>query len=517
MDGYMAMDDMELVRQYAAQRSESAFAALVLRYANLVYSVALRQAGDPHLAEEITQAVFIILARKAASLPQKTRLTGWLYRTACYVSNAARKKEFRRREREQKAYMQSQLQNDSPNAAWDHIAPLLEEAMLRLGQTDREALLLRFFEGRAFNEVGAALDMSESAAKKRVTRALEKLNRYFSQRGVCSTTDSVAGAISAHSVQAAPLALAKSVAAIAFAQGAAASTSTLTLIHGALKFMAWTKLKIAAVVGIAALVAAGTATVTVRVIVRYQARAREAAMWAAVAHVVDTVTDAQRRYSPADIKPVESLSNLVAIRPTQFAAEVDDGVLVGNHLLLGLAMPANGLFGHAFGVNRTRIVNPEALPPGKYDFVVNEPDHRMNALQAVIKDKFGLEAQHVKIETNVLILSLATTNVPHLQRGTKRNSKTERFFGTGTLGDDGLVKYQNRNMDGIALILEHHLGIPVMNEADLSGLYNFELEPDNDTQPPDLQKVNQTLLDQLGLQLTPATQMIEMLEIKKTK
>ena len=102
-------DDMALVREYAAHNSEEAFATLVSRHVNLVYSAALRQVRDPHLAEEITQAVFIILARKAGSLDAKTILSGWLYRTAHYVSAAALKIQRRRQRREQEAYMQSTL------------------------------------------------------------------------------------------------------------------------------------------------------------------------------------------------------------------------------------------------------------------------------------------------------------------------------------------------------------------------------------------------------------------------
>src|ERR1700677_3581725 len=100
----MTSDDMELVREYAVRQSESAFAALFSRHANLVYSTALRRMRDPQLAEEVTQAVFVILARKAGSLNEKTVLSGWLYRAACYVSNSARKREFRRQQREQEAY-----------------------------------------------------------------------------------------------------------------------------------------------------------------------------------------------------------------------------------------------------------------------------------------------------------------------------------------------------------------------------------------------------------------------------
>src|ERR1700733_11714401 len=160
----MTTDDMELVRQYAAHQSESAFAALVSRHANLVYSASLRVVRDPQLAEEVTQAVFIILARKAGSLDAKTILPGWLYRAAGYTSQSALKGEYRRQRREQEAYMQSILDEAGTDAAWKQMSPLLEEAMLRLGQTDRDALVLRFFEGRSLNEVGAALGASEEAA-----------------------------------------------------------------------------------------------------------------------------------------------------------------------------------------------------------------------------------------------------------------------------------------------------------------------------------------------------------------
>ena len=258
----MTTDDMELVRQYAAGQSESAFATLVSRHAGLVYSAALRSVRDPQLAEEITQAVFIILARKAGSLNEHTILSGWLYRAAGYTARSARKSEQRRQQREQEAYMQSTIEAET-EAVWQQMSSLLEEAMLRLGQADRDALVLRFFEGRSLDEVGQALGASEDAAKKRVNRALEKLRKFFRRRGVSSTTEIIAGAISANSVQAAPVALAKSVTAAAITKGAADSGSTLTLIKGALKLMAWTKMKTAIVVGACILLTAGTATTIV--------------------------------------------------------------------------------------------------------------------------------------------------------------------------------------------------------------------------------------------------------------
>jgi RNA polymerase sigma factor (sigma-70 family) len=258
----MLNDDLTLLRDYARNNSEEAFAALVSRHVNLVYSVALRQVRDAHLAEEITQAVFIILARKADSLGDKTILSGWLCRTARYASANALTIQRRRQHREQEAYMESTLNEAEPihEETWSQIAPLLDGAMEQLGQKDHDALVLRFFENKTFAEVGATLGASEDAAKMRVNRALEKLRKFFTKRGVSSTTAIIAGTISANSVQAAPIGLVKTISAVAISKSAAVSTSTLTLIKGALKIMAWTKIKTAVVVGAGLLLAVASGT-----------------------------------------------------------------------------------------------------------------------------------------------------------------------------------------------------------------------------------------------------------------
>jgi RNA polymerase sigma factor (sigma-70 family) len=257
----MMSDDMTLVREFAANQSEPAFAALVERHIALVHSAARRQVGDAHLAEEITQAVFIILARKAAALGSKTVLSAWLYRTTRYAAADALRARRRRQVREQEAHMQSIL-NQPDTEAWAQLAPLLDDALAELGETDRTALVLRFFENKTAREIAGALRMEEAAAQKRVARALEKLRAIFVKRGVTLTATVIAGAVAANSVQAAPVGLAATVAATA-AKGTTVAATIAGLVRGTTKLMVWAKFKITAGVSVAALLAGGMAGVLV--------------------------------------------------------------------------------------------------------------------------------------------------------------------------------------------------------------------------------------------------------------
>jgi len=250
----MMTDDMALVREYAANHSESAFAQLVTRHLNLVHSAALRRVGNPHLAEEVAQTVFINLARKAGSLGPKTVLSCWLYHATRFAAADALKSQRRRQQREQEAYMQSTSNEPAP-PVWEQIAPLLESAMDALAERDRNAVVLRYFENKTLTEVGTALGMSEDAVRMRVNRALEKLRGIFTKRGATLTTTLIAGAVSANAVHAAPVGLAATIstAAATLAGTTIATTATAT----AAKAIAMTTLQ-KTVIGAALAAAVGT-------------------------------------------------------------------------------------------------------------------------------------------------------------------------------------------------------------------------------------------------------------------
>lgn len=246
-------DDWDLLEAYARHRSEEAFAELVARHVNLVYSAACRQLGQPQLAEEATQAVFIILAQKAGRLRRDKSLAGWLYQTSWLTAANLRRAEFRRARREQESLMEPVTHEPDPGL-WTQIAPVLDEAMAALGDQDRHAIVMRYFEGREFKDLAATLGTSENAVKMRLSRAVEKLRRHFAQRGVAIPTAALASLLAAQAVQAAPVGLAATVLASAV-QVSTVSASTLTLAKGTLKIMAYAKAKTIAVTGVAALIA----------------------------------------------------------------------------------------------------------------------------------------------------------------------------------------------------------------------------------------------------------------------
>ncbi len=230
-------EDRQLLERFAENRSEAAFGELVSRYVDLVYSTALRRTDfDFHLAHDVAQLVFTDLARKGPSLPHGVVLGGWLHRATLYAAAQLMRSDRRRRLREQEAAVMSALEAETATD-WETIRPALDEALDKLNRTDRDALLLRYFEQRSLAEIGSALGTNEDAAGKRVRRALEKLRAVLVRRGITTTAAALSTAISANAVQLAPAGLAATLTHASLAGVGTATGITTTL----LKFMALTK------------------------------------------------------------------------------------------------------------------------------------------------------------------------------------------------------------------------------------------------------------------------------------
>ena len=251
------MTEQELLRCYASQRSEAAFAELVRQNANLVYSAARRQTGgDAQLAEDVTQAVFVLLARKAATI--KSPLTGWLIKAAWYAAREARRAATRRQFHERRAaQMRSEMTSPAPQPQWEDYAPLLDEALAQLREKDRQAVALRYLRGLSLRDVGAALGTSEDAARKRVDRGLARLRGMLAVKTAVPGIAALSTALLSHGTQAAPPPLVSAI----IANGGAAAKGSLAAAaaHKAASALMWAKVKTAAAIAAAALpLAAGT-------------------------------------------------------------------------------------------------------------------------------------------------------------------------------------------------------------------------------------------------------------------
>jgi RNA polymerase sigma factor (sigma-70 family) len=249
-------DDAELLMDYAKANSEAAFAELVTRHIPLVHSAALRLLnGDVHLAQDVTQSVFTDLARKSLRIAKRfsarrEALPGWLHTSTRFAAATAIRANQRRRKYEEKAAMSEPISiSEGTDPDWEMLRPVLDEAMGRLSVSDRDAVILRFFQGEELKRIGAAMGITEDAARMRINRALECLRGLLEARGVTLSTSVLVGLISANAIQAIPPALGAAVAT------AAAGAATMTGL-GLFTFMT-TKIKVAA---LAALIIAGAGT-----------------------------------------------------------------------------------------------------------------------------------------------------------------------------------------------------------------------------------------------------------------
>lgn len=248
------MTDSQLLRLYVGG-SNQAFGELVRRHADWVYSVARRRVRDAHLAEDVAQAAFVVLARKAASLRQETILSAWLFQVVRLTSCKVLREESRRRRRETEAALRVQMDQTSDNeqADWELLEPMLDESVARLGRGDRQAILLRFYERKSFAEVAAEIGSSEDAARKRVSRAIDRLRGIVQRQGVGVAPAVLPALLWNRATDAAPAGL---VAAARILPPAQTTASVHLLAKGTILMLNLHKAKVA-VLAIATLIAAG--------------------------------------------------------------------------------------------------------------------------------------------------------------------------------------------------------------------------------------------------------------------
>ncbi len=229
----MMANDAELLgqftRDFASSAGQDAFAELVERHLPLVYSAALRQVRSPQLAEEVSQSVFTQLANHAIALQPKTVLAAWLHRVTYHAAVDVVRREARRQARERIACEMSTLMNDEA-ADWTQIEPHLDQAVQSLDETDRTAILLRYFENKSLREVGETLGFSEDAAQKRVSRALDRLRDYFVKNKIAVPAAGLAVVISANAIQAVPVGLPSTISATSLAVPISATLTTAKII-----------------------------------------------------------------------------------------------------------------------------------------------------------------------------------------------------------------------------------------------------------------------------------------------
>lgn len=417
-------EDTELLRRYAEEGSEDAFRDLVRLRMGLVYSAALRQLGDPQSAQEVAQSVFTDLARKAHALKKRPVLVSWLYTSTHYAVANVRRLERRRAARELEAYhMQETNSGGSGDAEWVRLRPVIDQALHGLDSRDREAVLLRFFEGRTYSEVGESLGISEEASRKRVDRALERLREKLSARGVASSAAALSGLLAARMTEAAPAGIADIVSKTAIVQAAGAGVSA-----GLLAYLAAGKTGLATA-ALAALVSVGGAIYEVSR--ESRASAELASAQSRLAASQAELRSLETRLRSAEESVAGERERLQALRLAQHpnaaaGSSAVDSKTRGDQFLLRHPEVKSALLAYVDAINRTRYAGLYAS--------LNLAPEQLGRLQELQRAGFNFGRP---IQSGLVTLEAADSSVPPSEVAAQIKA---------LLGDEGNRQYDAYNM-----------------------------------------------------------------------
>ena len=478
---------MQLLQEYVARQSDEAFAEIVRRHVNLVYSVALRHTDNPDHAQELTQAVFVILAQKAVRLSKDIILSGWLFQTARFTALTFLRGEARRQKREKEMMMESLLDDSQPEYSWKNLSGLLDEAIGQLGEKERHAIILRFIEGKSFSEVAEALGANQSAVQKRVGRGVDKLRAFFLQRGIKISAGALTVAIAGNSVQAAPANMASFITAGLAGKGAAGSSSALALAKTTQDSMAWIKLKAAVVTG--------------SILVLSVVGIVSAAIYALVAT------------RPVQIElqsvGVQEGSPMLAVQPTTLSIQLGWTPAQPDGTTPGQRIPMDRMIGRAYGFTSARTIIPATWQPIRHPYLSPLPQEDRRPLQSHLKKKFGLVGRREMQLADVLVLKVKNAGSPGLKSSVTREPNLNVVVGTETF------MATNHPITTLAEFLEEYFGRPVVDQTSLRGRYDFSIKWTFTDPRIREAALKQALLDQLGLELIDSRERIEKIIIKQ--
>jgi uncharacterized protein (TIGR03435 family) len=509
------MDDSQLEASCRHNLAGGEFASLVKRHIDFVHAAALRQTGDPEVAQDITQAVFLIFSQRAGRLKPGTLVKGWLFNTTRYVVANARRAEARRKLHEREAAeMRSETVRED-HLAW--VTPYLDDALADLPERDRRVLFLRFFEDLPIAALGKALGISEYAAQKRVGRALDRLRLLLAKRDASIPIASVGEMLSASAAHVAPGHVVKSTLDLVTsgASGAAGSSSAISLAKGSAYLMAATKVKIAIAFVVIGLLTIPTTVVVIHYAPSLLGDSADAKPPAAVAGMPAEM------HEPWQVEKISSdaVSRLppeVKILPTRFPHSSSTelaGAAPGSGKFVGIRVSVKDIVTVAFNWPSARVIFVNGEPEEKYDFVSTLLGGSLEALQVELKDKLGLVAHRETRNVDVLLLTVNNTNAPSL----KPAKEGDNFYLLEN-DNDLRIYWDDAPLSRAPELLEGVCNMPVLDETGLKQHFSIDLRwKELGGRDPKHDALKAALLKQLGLELVPSHASVEMLIVEQVR